>query len=782
MKTRLTRTMQAFILGCIALLSLVSTANAQYYEKWVATYNGQAPTPSWEPTDWVNDMVVHDGYIYVTGYESAATAYWATVKYNYSGQELWVQRLEDGQSQTAEAMAVDTAGNVYVTGYQKQFSAGGDVATMKYSPDGDSLWKQLYVSPGGNNQPNDMEIDASGNIYIAGASWVTAQQDFDLLLLKYDPNGNLLWDETLDNGDGQLDTGYELAIDTYGNVIVAGFSEPEAYLVKYNSSGDLLWQDEHEGYSTNDDWRRVDTDSVGNIYVLGEISPPGESNHLWTAKYDPDGNILWEDNYTGTADKACYAGNLTIMQDGGVVITGQSWDLPNHISIITIRYGPDGTKLWQQLEKAGYTHASGDDVALDTAGNIYITGYGYDYSYQEDIITLSYSADGTLLWTKIYASPDSTQSDYPKVIAVDEDANVFVTGSSWEFYTSNNYTTIRYTDDPFGLQVTAEPAEICLGDSVQLKAIPDGGSGTYTYTWTSDPPGFCSSEPEPMVCPTENTTYFCDVDDGWNIVSGLTEVTITLVPEIPEKPNGDTLICEGVQQTIYDTDGSVGSDDYIWSLEPEDAGTIDYYELIAIVTWEKYVGTAEISVIGINDCGESDTSEVLEVELVDLPDLWLGDDIEVCEWETVLLDAGVPGASYLWSTGETTQTIQVDSSGVGIGTLEVWVEVTDTCMNRDTIMVDFMTCVGIIENANWSIDIYPNPSNGQFKVELNSKSKRPAQLSIINAFGSEVYKESEMIVSGTKSKTISLPDIPKGIYFLKLYGDGVNIIKKIVIQ
>ncbi len=450
-KNRITRTIQTLALGLIALCLTIPTARAQYQQDWVATYNGQAPIPGWETTDWVNDMVVRDGYIYVTGYEAAATAYWATVKYNYSGQEIWVQRLTDGQSQTAEALVVDEAGNVYVCGYQKQFGAGGEVATVKYSPDGDMLWKQLYASPGGNNQPNDIEIDASGNIYITGASWVTAQDDFDLLLLKYNTDGELLWDRTLDNGDGQLDTGYELNIGPYGNVIIAGLSEPKAYLVKYNSSGDLLWQDEHVGYSTNDEWKRVETDSVGNIYVLGEISPPGESNNLWATKYDPDGNIIWEDNYIGTGYESCYTGNLAIMPDGGVVVTGQSFEKPHpdssYNSIVTIRYAADGTKLWQQLEKAGYAHASGDDVALDTEGNIYITGYGFNYSYWEDIITMMYSPDGDLLWTQIYAGSEPDQSDYPKAIAVDENANVFVTGQSWNPGTSSDFITIRYSQE-----------------------------------------------------------------------------------------------------------------------------------------------------------------------------------------------------------------------------------------------------------------------------------------------------------------------------------------------
>ena len=59
------------------------------------------------------------------------------------------------------------------------------VERLKYSPGGEALWERHYDSPGGNNQPNDIGIDASGDIYIAGASWVTAQQDFDMLLLKH---------------------------------------------------------------------------------------------------------------------------------------------------------------------------------------------------------------------------------------------------------------------------------------------------------------------------------------------------------------------------------------------------------------------------------------------------------------------------------------------------------------------------------------------------------------------------------------------------------------------
>jgi len=442
MKNR--KTLQAIAITLMAFWLAIPASHAQYEQAWVAHYDGP-PITGIHSNDYVKDMVVRDNYIYVTGYEGLFGSDWATVKYDYAGQEIWVARYEEGIGQP-EAMAVDADGNVYVTGYNNNDNAI-DVVTFKYSPDGELLWEERYISSGGNNSPNDIAIDASGDIYIAGASLIPGQDDFDLLLLKYDSEGNELWVRTLDNGDEQLDSGYALTIDRDGNAIVAGWTEPAAYLVKYSPTGDLLWDEEHVSYAPWDQWKAVETDADGNIYALGEISIGSQPKSLWTTKYDSNGNILWEQTYMGTHTYDSYAGGLALMPDGGLVITGQSFDVPFHISIVTIRYAPDGTKLWQQLETAGYGNASGDDVAVDADGNIYVTGYGYEYSYWEDIITLGYSPEGDLLWTEIYIGPDyESQSDYPHEIAVDEDLNVFVAAHSWGNY-GNDFTTIMYVPD-----------------------------------------------------------------------------------------------------------------------------------------------------------------------------------------------------------------------------------------------------------------------------------------------------------------------------------------------
>nr|NQU91528.1 T9SS type A sorting domain-containing protein [Bacteroidota bacterium] len=338
---------------------------------------------------------------------------------------------------------------------------------------------------------------------------------------------------------------------------------------------------------------------------------------------------------------------------------------------------------------------------------------------------------------------------------------------------------------PLALQVIATATTICNGESTELQALPSGGSGVYTYQWTSDPAGFNSTDPQPVVYPEGNTTYYVDVNDGLNTIAGQVSVVVNQLPEIPVTPIGDNSLCWGEYQTVYSTDGSMGANTYNWSLEPEDAGNITGTGLTATVTWnEEFIGTAQVSVLGINDCGEGDMSDVLEIIMNELPTVDLGEDISVCANEVIILDAGNPDAEYLWSTGETTQTIEVDTTGVGIGSTDIWVQVMDvvSCANSDTITIYFDDCTGVYELADqWSVQIFPNPSNGQFSVNLQSATDSHVSLSIYNSIGREVYRNDKIRVETNSDINIHL-NHPDGIYFLNLKGDGVNLIKKVVIQ
>jgi hypothetical protein len=157
----------------------------------------------------------------------------------------------------------------------------------------------------------------------------------------------------------------------------------------------------------------------------------------------------------------------------------------------------------------------------------------------------------------------------------------------------------------------------------------------------------------------------------------------------------------------------------------------------------------------------------------------------VCANETIILDAGNPGATYLWSTGETTQTIEVDTTGVGIGMVEISVEVTDvnTCSSGDVITIQFDDCTGISEmSENWTVNVFPNPSDGVFSIKISSLSNLPVSLELMNTLGAVVYRMDNLSVATSKILDLKITNQPEGIYYLNLKGDGVSLIKKVIIQ
>lgn len=106
-----------------------------------------------------------------------------------------------------------------------------------------------------------------------------------------------------------------------------------------------------------------------------------------------------------------------------------------------------------------------------------------------------------------------------------------------------------------------QPTSVCLGSEAQLYALAGGGSGIYTYSWSSDPPGFSSTESTPFVIPLETTAYSVVVHDGFNQVEGNTTLTVNPLPYIHLGP-ADSIVC--VYDTILLDAGNPGST-YRWS-------------------------------------------------------------------------------------------------------------------------------------------------------------------------------------------------------------------------
>ncbi|OGC75737.1 MAG: hypothetical protein A2145_05315 [candidate division Zixibacteria bacterium RBG_16_40_9] len=171
---------------------------------------------------------------------------YATIKYAPNGDSLWVRRYHGlaNRYDHAKALAVDDSGNVYVTGvidivcYDYPYLCyGGDYATIKYAPDGDTLWVRRYNGPGnGPDSALALSVDGSGNLYVTGSS-IGSGTSADYTTIKYAPNGDTLWVRRYNGPGNGWDGANTLAVDRRGNVYVTGYSEGDYLTIKYNKFG-----------------------------------------------------------------------------------------------------------------------------------------------------------------------------------------------------------------------------------------------------------------------------------------------------------------------------------------------------------------------------------------------------------------------------------------------------------------------------------------------------------------------------------------------------------------
>jgi len=302
-----------------------------------------------------------DGNVYVAGYTTGGldgntltgTTDFFVTKYDSSGTKLYTKQTGTAGTNTyAYGVTVDGNGNAYVAGYTNGGLDGNtlvgtnDFFVTKYDPLGNKVYTKLTGVSGVDTYAYGVAVDTSGNVYVAGitgggldGNTLTGTTDF--FLSKYDSSGNKLYTKQLGVAGTYTDA-YGVAVDTSGNVYVAGYTYggldgnilagwTDFFLVKYDSSGIKQYTKQLgvAGGTVSTEAYGVAVDTSGNVYVAGNTWGGLDGNTLtgtgdfFVTKYDASGNKV-RTKQLGTAGKSTHATGVTVDGSGNVFVAGQT--------------------------------------------------------------------------------------------------------------------------------------------------------------------------------------------------------------------------------------------------------------------------------------------------------------------------------------------------------------------------------------------------------------------------------------------------------------------------
>lgn len=441
------------IAALIPALLLAPLADAQVSQGWTDVYDG----PPGNQND-SGEVVLVDGQgnVVVTGFSLGITGalYTADVytrKLSPGGALLWEARYDGGAQDQGLAMALDDAGNVYVAGLRDYFTAAADYVVIKYSPLGTEEWVLVWDAPsGGKDTPVAIGVDAEGYVYVTGT---TQGGSYDLVsTLKINHDGSLNWEKHYAGPWLGDDIATDLEVTPAGELYISAIStgqtsKQDMTLLKYDSTGTLLWEDRYDDANSWDSAFAVELDPQGNVVVGGATGP---DVRITVRRLDPSGVLLSQGMFLGTATSSEWMIDMKVDRAGNAVFAGTiadpSWDYDD---FLTVKFDPAGTVLWSTITPGpGDAADSPVGMALDAMDNVYVAGYAQQdpLSYYFDGFVIKLGRDGGLRWSMSYNGP-TDEGDVFFGAAASPNGDVYVSGYTDRGISGLDWITIQYLQE-----------------------------------------------------------------------------------------------------------------------------------------------------------------------------------------------------------------------------------------------------------------------------------------------------------------------------------------------
>jgi Secretion system C-terminal sorting domain len=621
--------------------------------------------------------------------------------------------------------------------------------------------------------------------FMVGSTQITNTGGSDLLLIKYDTAGNVLWAKSF--GSTGDDSAYSITTDRSSNILIAGSFKntinfgsttltssggSDAFFVKLNASGAIIWAKQTTG-SLEDKAEVIKCDRYNNIYLTGRyksndftlggqvFTAPGITNQFY-CKLDSNGNYLWcKNNISNSAGYYIYdiefvnSANTTVLLAGTVVNINTTYGIVSFDTniLFTMTFSLPGLFM-VQIDSSGKFNNQNPYGTRDRSGGIDISknskitycGYhesstnlfnanafihgelGQNQAYSQSnsignsvlandiLITKNYrlfsvgnfsqssvgsfidfyngftipsapvERSGIFIWesdtlglTKGLLYADIASNIYLDrtlvSITIDTITNViyaagyFTAVVNSNFIIGNNTLISGGLNDGFivkikpspslppALAITAGPdTTICLGNTITIGTASGatGGTAPYTYSWSPTTGLATPTSSTTSATPISTTAYILTVTDAsFNTAKDTIVVSVNSgpLPATPSiTPTGPTSFCLGDSVTL--TSSSLGAVGYLWNT----GATTQSIKI-------KVSGNYFVKTIGASGCYSNNSlATVVSVNVPPTPSITPSGNTTFCQGGNVTLTSNLT-SGIVWSTGATTQSITVNTTG-----------------------------------------------------------------------------------------------------------------------
>jgi cysteine-rich repeat protein len=331
-------------------------------------------------------------------------------------------------------------------------------------------------SDDGEDQGGGIAVDAAGEIYLT-AQVVDMFAGPDALVRKLDPGGVSVWTQQYDGGINGPDTALRLAAEPSGFMVAVGrqttvqMQPPVLWLSKCTPTGQIVWQFTDDAPIAGIAVALSGSEPV----VVGSITQAGDTNG-WVRKYDENGGTIWTKVHTGASGGVDTLSGVAVDAAGNVIAVGRESTMMQGFDILVRQYGPDGAPGWQDVVDGGMM---GNDWALDAAvdpdGAVFVAGRVETGGGFSDAWLRKYSATGEPLWTGSYAGAFGGSED-ATAIAATTGGGFVAAGSTAVGDDDNDLWIRRYSAD--GAEIWTDVVggmDMGIDTATDVAFTPDGG-------------------------------------------------------------------------------------------------------------------------------------------------------------------------------------------------------------------------------------------------------------------------------------------------------------------